>query len=96
MCKSTYGLVSKTRVELASGHTLELFFVESTAQYANALLREGQRVIGWDNARHDPHLQNAPHQFHREDGSVEGSAVTGDPPHDIRLVAERINEVLAL
>jgi hypothetical protein len=89
--RSTRDLVTKIRVELERGYFLDLYYRESTGQYSYALILSDERVLGWDNAPHYPDLPNAPHHFHREDGAVEASTLTGSPSADIRIVAERIN-----
>lgn len=91
---STRDLLSKIRIELEQDYVLDLYFREATGQYSYTLIRNDQRVAGWDNARHHPDLPNAPHHFHRQDGAVESSAMVGDPAQDIQIVAEWTNALL--
>ncbi len=92
---STRDLLTKVRIELARSYILDLYYRESTGQYSYSLILNDQRVPGWDNARHHPGLLNAPHHYHREDGTVESSPMIGDPAQDIQIVAGRINALLA-
>jgi hypothetical protein len=93
--RSTRDLVTKIRVELEQDYVLDLYFREATGQYSYTLLAGTVRVRGWDNAAHYPDLPNAPHHFHREDGQVEASPLTGDPVLDLRIVAEHINSLFS-
>jgi hypothetical protein len=92
---STYDLVTKVRIELEDGYILDLFYREHTGQDSYALLRDGKKVIGWDNAPHHLALPNAPHHFHDPDEEILPSPLTGNPPDDMPVVAERINALYA-
>lgn len=63
-------------------------------KYSYTLIRQGQRIIGWDNARHHPDLPRFPHHFHCADGHVESSDLVGDPELDIAIVAAGVNALL--
>jgi hypothetical protein len=90
--RSTRDLVSKVRIELERDYVFDLYFRETTGQYSYTLLQNDRRVLGWDNAKHHPDLQNAPHHFHNPEGGVESSTLTGTPVEDIKIVADKINE----
>lgn len=91
----TRDLVTKIRVELTQGYTLDLYFRESAGQYSYTVVLGSKRVAGWDNAPHYPDLLNAPHHFHNTDGTVQAARLAGNPPQDILIVAAWINEHLA-
>ncbi len=91
---NVHDLLTKIRIELAGGYVLDLFYNEATARYAYALIKDGQRIVGWDNAPHYPQLTNFPHHFHAQDGSVIPSVCIGDPEHDIHHVAKVVNPIL--
>jgi hypothetical protein len=88
---AVHDLVTKTRIELEKGHVLDLYYNAALQKYAYTLIYADRRVLGWDNAPHHPDLPNPPHHFHHPDGSVESSALTGDPAYDIEIVLITIN-----
>lgn len=92
---TTRDLATKVRVEFEQGYVFDLYFREATGQYSYALLYGNQRVCGWDNAPHYPHLANAPHHFHTTTGQVESAPLRGRPVDDMRHVAETLNAILA-
>ncbi|MBI4632173.1 MAG: hypothetical protein HZB17_01020 [Chloroflexi bacterium] len=94
--RSTRDMASKVRVELERDYVLDLYFRETTGQYSYTLLLNDRRVLGWDNAKHHPDLQNAPHHFHKSDGGIESSTLTGKPVEDIKIVADKINDFFKL
>lgn len=93
--ESVHDLITKQRVVLAGEYILDLFFNASLNKYSYTLVREEQRVLGWDNALHYPDLRNAPHHFHREDGTVVPSTLSGVPEDDMDIVAAAVNAFLA-
>jgi len=80
---AVHDLVTKWRIELTGGYTLDLYFNETLGKYSYTLVQGGKRVLGWDNAHHHPDLPNFPHHFHRPDGQIEPSALVGDPTLDL-------------
>lgn len=56
--------------------------------YAYQLIKDNTPVLRWDNKEHFPALTSHPHHFHRSDGQVESSPLTGDPEHDLPLVLD--------
>ncbi len=91
---SLQDLITKTRLELEQGYTLDLYYNEAMGKYAYALILNNKRVMGWDNAPHHPELKNFPHHFHTAEGKVEASALTGDPGQDISWVIQAINAIM--
>lgn len=87
-------LVTKWRLELPSGYLLDLYFNESVSKYSYTLVREGVRIIGWDNAPHHPELAGFPHHVHQADGRIEPSDLTGDPEHDLDRLRHVIDSLL--
>ncbi len=84
-------LPAKVRCELVGDYKCDLFYRSSTGAYANVVFKSARRVIGWDNAPRHRGLSNFPHHFHREDGMIITSALTGNPASDIVIVAKEIN-----
>jgi len=76
-------LLTKTRIELQGGYGLDIYYNETPGKYGYTLIRQNQRIIGWDNAPHHPRLSGFPHHFHNEDGTVYPSDFTGNPVEDI-------------
>ena len=93
--RSVHDLVTKQRVVLTGGYAFDLYFNETLGKYSYTLTQGSDRLIGWDNAAHHPGLENSPHHFHREDGTVISSPLTGVPEQDIEHVAAELNEFLA-
>ncbi len=85
-------LVTKTRVELQQGYTLDLYYNETLGKYGYTLILNNQRIMGWDNAPHHPELTNTPHHFHATDGSIHPSPLTGNPERDIVEIVVAINK----
>lgn len=93
--QSVHDLVTKQRVVLDGDYIFDLRFNEAQGKYSYTLVRKGQRIIGWDNAPHHPDLTNFPHHFHRQDGTVIPSSLTGVPEDDIEIIAAELNHFLA-
>jgi hypothetical protein len=86
-----HDLLTKWRLELTEGYVLDCYYNETFGRYSYALIKENQRIMGWDNAHHYPHLPNFPHHFHTPDHQVLPSSLTGNPEPDleqVRLVVE--------
>jgi len=92
---AVHDLLTKTRLDLQKGYVIDFYYNATLAKYGYTLIQGQRRVIGWDNARHHPGLTNFPHHFHREDGQVESSPMTGNPEQDVWIVLEKINEILS-
>jgi hypothetical protein len=92
--QSIHDLATKQRVVLEGGYLLDLYFNETLGKYSYTLVQGARRIIGWDNASHHPGLANFPHHFHRQDGVVVSSPLTGNPKQDIELVVADLNEFL--
>jgi hypothetical protein len=88
---AVHDLVTKTRLELAGSYFLDLYYNATLGKYTYALIHQGRRIYGWDNASHHPGLANHPHHFHDEDGSIRPSSLTGDPEKDVLIVIIQVN-----
>jgi hypothetical protein len=91
---SVQDFLTKTRLELERGYILDFYYNETLAKYSYTLVRHNQRVIGWDNAPHHPHLTNFPHHFHAEDGTIQASTLSGNPEQDAIEITQAINAIL--
>ncbi len=91
---SLQDLLTKTRLQLEQGYTLDLYYNETTGKYAYTLVLNNRRVMGWDNAPHHPKLENFPHHFHTAEGNVEASSLSGDPEQDIPRIIQTINDFM--
>ena len=89
-----HDLVTKWRIELTGGYTLDLYFNETLGKYSYTLVEGGKRVLGWDNARHHPGLPNFPHHVHQPDGHTESSTLIGDPAYDLEQVRTEVEAFL--
>ena len=92
---SLQDLVTKTWVTLEKEYIFDLYYNETLGKYAYTLIWRNQRVVGWDNAPHHPHLVNFPHHFHAEDGTIQASTLNGDPEQDMAQIIEAINAILS-
>jgi hypothetical protein len=91
---AVHDLTTKVRIELEGDYYLDLYHNATLGKYAYTLIHQDQRLCGWDNAPHHPDVAGYPHHFHRQDGSIEPSAFTGDPEQDILAVAATVNSFL--
>ena len=85
-------LTTKVRIDLVASHVLDLYYNETLGKYSYTLVKAETRILGWDNARHYPSLENFPHHVHQADGKIEPSTLNGAPEHDlvqVRLEVER-------
>jgi len=73
---------------------MDFYYNATLGKYGYTLIRGGQRILGWDNAPHHPGLESFPHHCHLPDGTVEPSALTGDPETDVVIVAIEVNTFL--
>ncbi|HSN74079.1 MAG TPA: DUF6516 family protein [Anaerolineae bacterium] len=71
---------------------MDLYFNPNLIKYSYTLIKRGERVLGWDNARYYPDLANFPHHMHEFDGRVEPSGLSGNPERDLEQVRRRIEE----
>ena len=88
---AAHDLVTKWRLELVGGYLLDCYFNETLGKYSYTLVKNNQRIMGWDNASHYPHLPKFPHHFHTADNEIVPSSLTGEPESDleqVRLVIE--------
>ncbi len=92
--QSVHDLVTKQRVVLEGGYIFDLYFNEALGKYSYTLVQGSRRIIGWDNASHHPGLVNFPHHFHRQDGVIVSSPLTGNPERDIEYVTTELNKFL--
>lgn len=91
---AVHDLLTKIRIELQKGYLLDLYYNDTLGKYSYTLIRQGQRVVGWDNAPHHHELPSFPHHFHREDGGVEPSSLSGNPEQDVVIVITYVNTIL--
>jgi hypothetical protein len=92
---SVHDLITKYRILLEGGYLFDLYFNETRNTYSYTLIQGCRRILGWDNAPHHPDLENYPHHFHRDDGTIVPSALAGVPEEDINLIAATLNKYLA-
>ena len=85
---------TKLRFRLQAGYVCDLFFRSRTGGYSYVLAEGGQRVMGWDNAPHHPHIPTAPHHFHTPEGTISSSPLIGNPARDVVYVASAINHYM--
>jgi hypothetical protein len=52
-------------------------------------------LLRWDNEPHFPALPNFPHHYHRGEGDVLSSPLTGKPEKDVQYVLQEIVDFLA-
>lgn len=88
-------LVTKVCLEMEADYIMDLYYNETLAKYSYTLVKAEARLLGWDNARHHPLLENFPHHVHRVDGLVEPSKLNGSPEHDLVLVRLKVERFLA-
>jgi hypothetical protein len=91
---SVHDLITKWRLELQDGYILDCYFNEPLGKYSYTLVKDGKRILGWDNAVHHPHLSGFPHHFHTPDQEVVPSRFTGDPEQDLEQVRITIESFL--
>lgn len=91
---SVQDLVTKWRLELGRDYVLDLYFNPDLLKYSYSLIRRGERILGWDNARHYPGLANYPHHMHLPDGAIEPSELSGNPQRDLEQVRRRVEVFL--
>ena len=87
---AVHDLVTKWRIEMVSDYHLDIYLNETLSKYSYALIKGGQRILGWDNAPHHPALANFPHHVHQPEGQVDSSSLNGDPEHDLEEIRNRI------
>ncbi len=87
-------LPTKLRFILQADYICDLFFRSRTGGYSYVLVKDGERIMGWDNALHYPNIPTAPHHFHSPEGEISSSALVGNPMQDIIHVARAINHYL--
>lgn len=91
---AVHDLFTKWRLELTQGYLLDCYFNETLDRYSYTLIKDNQRIMGWDNAHHHPYLPNFPHHFHTPDHQVVPSALTGHPEADLEQVRLAVESFL--
>ena len=85
-------LRTKIRIVLKGNCFMDMYYNRTLGKYAYTLIKENNRIAGWDNAPHHKHLENFPHHFHTMDGRPISSALRGDPETDVYIILDYINE----
>lgn len=91
---AVHDLITKQRVKLQGGYTLDCFFNATLGKYGYTLVYNDERVLGWDNAPQHPDLPNSPHHLHYADGRIEVSHLNGEPAHDLAIVQNTVEALL--
>jgi len=89
-------LYTKLRAYLRNDYFLDVYYNETLQKYSYTVIRSGQRVIGWDNAKHHVNISSYPHHYHGIDGAIEASPLSGDPLQDIISVMSQLKNTLKL
>ncbi len=87
-------LRTKVRAYLVEGYILDVYYNQTLGKYSYTLIKEGRRVIGWDNAPHHVKVETYPHHFHDIDGSVKPSNLSGDPLKDLNKIIKTISKII--
>ena len=87
-------LGTKVRAYLVEGYILDVYYNQTLGKYGYTLIKEGRRVIGWDNAPHHVKVETYPHHFHDVDGSVKPSNLSGDPLRDLDIVVDTVRRLI--
>ena len=82
----------KVRAELTNADILQvrMYYNEGHVDYAYQIIRAGTPLIRWDNKEHFDSLLTYPHHFHRMDGQVVESYLTGLLAKDLPEVLQQI------
>ena len=87
-------LGTKVRAYLVEGYILDVYYNQTLGKYGYTLIKEGRRVIGWDNAPHHVKVDTYPHHFHDVDGSVKPSNLSDDPLKDLDIVMDTVRRLI--
>lgn len=85
-------LKTKIRFFLRDGYYLDAWFSSKLERYSYVLIKEGRRILGWDNA---PYHKNKtfPHHFHSGE-LIEESKLSGDAIKDLYAIFNFLNKWL--
>ena len=89
-------LGTKVRAHLSKDYVLDIYYNATFNKYSYTILKNGKRVIGWDNAPHHQQVKTHPHHFHDTQGNVVESSMQGSPTKDITAVLKEAKRLLKL
>lgn len=89
-------LGTKVRAYLPHEFFLDIYYNATLNKYSYTIIKQGQRVIGWDNADHHKYVKSHPHHFHDVDGEVMKSKMEGTPLKDLDTVLKEVQRILKL
>jgi hypothetical protein len=68
-------LGTKVRAHLPSGYALDIYYNATLQKYSYTIIKQEERIIGWDNAPHHKRIKSYPHHFHTLDGKIVQSKI---------------------
>lgn len=83
-------LHTKIRAHLKKNYFLDVYYNETLQKYSYTVIRGDLRIMGWDNAKHHVRVSSFPHHYHKLDGSLVESQLSGNPLQDILKVMSQI------
>jgi hypothetical protein len=89
-------LGTKVQAYLPKNYVLDVYYNITFNKYSYTILKDGKRVIGWDNAPHHQQVKTHPHHFHNIEGNVIESTMQGNPVKDITEVLKEAKRLLKL
>jgi len=54
-------------------YVFDIYYNQTLGKYSYTLIKEGKRIVGWDNAPHHVSVETHPDHFHDVDGKVKPS-----------------------
>ncbi len=87
-------LGTKVRAYLTKNYILDVYYSQTTGKYSYALIKDGKRIVGWDNAPHHVKVETHPHHFHDSDGSIKPSNLIGDPLEDLNAIIDVVKKIM--
>ena len=88
-------LGTKVRAHLVQGYILNVYHNQTLRKYSYTLIKEGKRIIGWDNAPHHVSVETYPDNFHDIDGKIRPSYLSGNPLKDLDNVLNVIENIMS-
>ena len=87
-------LGTKVRAHLIEGFILDVYYNATLEKYSYSLVKQGHRILGWDNAPHHIRISTYPHHYHDADGSVKPSNLTGNLENDLNKVMKLVEKYI--
>lgn len=89
-------LGTKVRAYLPNSYILDIYYNANLQKYSYTIIKQNERIMGWDNAPHHKQVKTYPHHFHTPNGKITQSKMKGNPTKDVPSILKKAKKILKL